>query len=634
MTRFHFSKMSKVAKTTTAATKRKVTKTSDAKTTGKNKKGKSIKTSDDQSCVVVEEEAASNVPSADASVVAVATLNHIHNETTDVLIEVRLIDKREIRNITTGNGRLAKVFGLTLEDAAGDTITLTCWGDQTTPDDWCSQLHEFLATGNCYQMSHFQLKPSTTWDKKFSPHAFNINAKAPNDDGVGGLYIAAVSSISTQAEFKNKASKMQLVENIIVLPKLFNDSDATTHEQKGDMFTFHANVNVVGVLITFEPTKTIMCRNGKETTLTKIVIADDSNHCCGSALWGERGNLDFRKGQVLLYNGGSISYNTTGKNYDLCNGRITLLDSIELHPNARVAQIQRWARCAELDIAKYTNISKYNAQGTNAFASGGVASAITNRVSCAQLQLWRTEAKAMIDSAKAEHLIAPDSYTSAAIPQEIQDALPKGVFSILGEIYQTICSTASQTQQQQRSALQVHNNQTLIYPCCPSAVHGGFKKKVEFQSQQNQWYCSHEKCKKHFDVCTYGVKPIFKVMDKTGVIECTAFTLEGLVPKEIANPESLLLACKNLRFSAPGAPPEFTEVSQLLNAEHIGLNDLALLSIDEWISKDSKELAFTIQIKPDINDGISITVSSVRLPNYEQEIILLTEELEQSVEEE
>ncbi|KAI5070171.1 hypothetical protein GOP47_0014514 [Adiantum capillus-veneris] len=214
---------------------------------------------------------------AAARIVPIAALNPYQGRWT---IKARVTSKGDIRRFNNAKGE-GKVFSFDLLDAEGGEIRVTCFNNVA------DQFYEQLEVGGIYMISKGSLKPA-------------------------------------QRNFNHLKNDWEIfLENSSIVERCF-DEDGTIPQQQFDFKPIsevgnlegNAMVDVVGVVVSINPTTTIMRKNGTEVQKRTLHLRDASGCSVEVTMWGAFCNSEGQQLQemcdsglfpILAVKGGRIS---------------------------------------------------------------------------------------------------------------------------------------------------------------------------------------------------------------------------------------------------------------------------------------------------------------------------------------
>ncbi|KAG9457369.1 hypothetical protein H6P81_001877 [Aristolochia fimbriata] len=197
---------------------------------------------------------------APARIVPIAALNPYQGRWA---IKARVTAKGDLRRYNNAKGD-GKVFSFDLLDSDGGEIRVTCFNSVV------DRFHSFVEVGKVYIISKGSLKPA---QKNFNHlnHEWEILLDSTS---TVELFPDEDDTIPRQQFFFKTISEIETMEN-------------------------NAIVDVIGVVITVNPSMPILRKNGMETQRRILNLKDTSNRIVELSLWGEFCNKEGRELQEM-----------------------------------------------------------------------------------------------------------------------------------------------------------------------------------------------------------------------------------------------------------------------------------------------------------------------------------------------
>jgi hypothetical protein len=533
--------------------------------------------------------------------ISIANLRPEHGATLDYYIQVKCVSKEKVRKIfIKKQSRDSALFTCTFADAAGKCIRFEAWAELA------EQFDTYFEVGEYYKISNMTVVKTNDYDKTRYPGLeYKLSGKADID-------LEAIESVS----FAGPKVKVE--------PSIKSLSDLYLKFEAGELKT--NNCNVIGIVLEHGAVKSGTSKAGKDYCLSKLTIGDHTLTAIETTIWGEADNKTrYKLGQFVLMENTQVAQNQG--NLELKYGNIIVLDPKQKHSTPEMNALMEWYNLNPKNISVFSNLST-----ANRGASGAAGSKTCMFTTAMQLQHWKKQALDKIKEWKDSGLLQMDADGGCEnkLPAELVAELPSGTYKLIGEVIGVSDTNVKDDRRKVPSAY----TSTILYPACSNAeVHGRFKARVENNS--GIWHCKNPKCGKDSETCVYGCLANIEFMDLHQVT-LRSWTLKGLLPEDLTL-EQLIAEVKILQSSSgkhttrdsdamdEDAEPGDGDSLSVDPDDHIALNESLVQNIKYHSTNTSKMLQATIQIQPDLYQGLLFNVDSFTTPDFEAENEYLTE---------
>lgn len=244
---------------------------------------------------------------APARIIPIAALNPYQGRWT---IKARITAKGEIRRFHNAKGE-GKVFSFDMLDADGGEIRATCFNNVV------DQFHERIEVGKVYLISKGSLKAA---QKNFNHLKNDWEIFLESQTTIEPCYEEDSSIPQQHYDFK-PISEVEALEN-------------------------NAMIDIVGVVMSINPTTTIMRKNGLETQKRSLQMKDMSNRSVELTMWGSFCSKEGQELQDLCDSGANpVLAVKAGRVSDFSGKSVGTISSTQLainpdHPEAR--RVRDW----------------------------------------------------------------------------------------------------------------------------------------------------------------------------------------------------------------------------------------------------------------------------------------------------
>ncbi|MCO5569497.1 hypothetical protein L7F22_023210 [Adiantum nelumboides] len=368
---------------------------------------------------------------APARIVPIAALNPYHGRWT---IKARVTAKGDLHRFNNARGE-GKVFHFDLLDAEGGEIRVTCF------NNIADQFYEQIEVGKVYMLSKGTLKP-------------------------------------VQRAYNHLKSEWEIhLDNALTLDPCHEEDGSIPHQ----LFDFkpiseienleaHSMVDLVGVVVTINPSSTVMRKNGTEAQKRTLQLRDTSGRSVEVTMWGSFCNNEGQQLQDLCDSGQfPVVAIKAGRISDFSGKSVSTISSSQILVNPNLPQcfeVKEWFERVGRSTA-FQSISKEGASDS------------------------RPELRKMVAQIKDEGLGRSDKPEWIAM---------KATISFI-------------------------KNDVFCYTACPLPVGDQQCSKKVINNGDGTWRC--DKCDKSVAECDYRYLLSVQVQDHTGVTWVTAFQEAG-----------------------------------------------------------------------------------------------------------
>ncbi|KAL3622870.1 Replication protein A 70 kDa DNA-binding subunit A [Castilleja foliolosa] len=369
---------------------------------------------------------------APARIIPIAALNPYQGRWA---IKARVTAKGDLRRYNNARGD-GKVFSFDLLDSDGGEIRVTCFNAVV------DRFYDTIEVGKVYVISKGSLKPA---QKNFN-HLKNE----------WEIFLEATSSVDLCPDEDSSIPRQQFLFRPI--------SEIESAES-------NSILDVIGVVVTVNPSVPILRKNGMETLRRILNLKDQSDRSVELTLWGDFCNREGQQLQEMTETGiFPILAVKAGKVNDFSGKSISTISATQLFINPDFTEantLREWFNCVGKDTASHS-ISKE-------FVPGGSKSEIRkNLVQIKDEGLGRSD--------------KPDWITVKATVSFIM-------------------------------------TDTFCYTACPLMIGDRQCNKKVTKSGDSRWLC--DRCNQDFEECDYRYLLQVQVQDHTGLTWVTAFQETG-----------------------------------------------------------------------------------------------------------
>eukprot|EP01018_Ginkgo_biloba_P022363 Gb_14632 [translate_table: standard] len=364
-------------------------------------------------------------------IIPIAALNPYQGRWT---IKARVTAKGDLRRFNNARGD-GKVFSFDLLDSEGGEIRITCFN--TVAD----QFYDRIESGRLYMVSKGSLKPA---QKNFN----HLNNEWE-------IFLESTSTVEPCLEEDNSIPKQHFN---------FRSISEIEHMENNSM------ADVIGVVISINPSSTIMRKNGMETQKRTLQLKDMSSRSVEVTMWGALCNKEGQQLQELCDSGAfPVLAVKSGRINEFSGKSVGTISTSQLFINPEFPEAHRlrdWFDREGKNIASQSL--------TKEGASGG-----------------RVDMRKMVSQIKDEGLGRSEKPDWIAVKATI-------------------------------SFIKVDN---FCYTACPLVIGDRQCNKKVSNYGDGTWHC--EKCDRNFPECDYRYLLQGQIQDHTGLTWVTAFQEAG-----------------------------------------------------------------------------------------------------------